>query len=175
MKSILATNPQSTTQPAVFRLGEEGPYVQRIRQISDAIARRAYELFEARGFVHGHDREDWFRAESELLTPIPAKIVDRDGEFRVRAEVPGFTAKDVEVRAEPRRLIIYAKKQGVSEQQKGTSVFQENMSDEVFRVLDLPHEIDPENITATIKEEVLEITLPKVNPGKKTTVGVKAA
>ena len=93
MKSILATNPQSTTQPAVFRLGEEAPYVQRIQTDLRCIARRAYELFEARGFVHGHDREDWFRAESELLTPIPAKIVDRDGEFRVRAEVPGLQPK----------------------------------------------------------------------------------
>ncbi|HEX4920984.1 MAG TPA: DUF2934 domain-containing protein [Candidatus Bathyarchaeia archaeon] len=31
-----------------------------------AIACRAYELFEARGCEHGHDWEDWFRAESEL-------------------------------------------------------------------------------------------------------------
>jgi hypothetical protein len=31
-----------------------------------AIARRAYELFETRGCEHGHDWEDWFRAESEL-------------------------------------------------------------------------------------------------------------
>jgi len=31
-----------------------------------AIAQRAYELFEARGCEHGHDWEDWFRAESEL-------------------------------------------------------------------------------------------------------------
>ena len=30
------------------------------------IARRAYELFETRGCEHGHDWEDWLRAESEL-------------------------------------------------------------------------------------------------------------
>ena len=30
------------------------------------IARRAFELFEARGGEHGHDWEDWFRAESEV-------------------------------------------------------------------------------------------------------------
>ena len=27
------------------------------------IAQVAYELFEQRGFVHGHDQEDWLRAE----------------------------------------------------------------------------------------------------------------
>src|SRR5208337_3800595 len=36
-------------------------------EIKDVIARRAYELFEARGFAHGHDHEHWLRAESEIL------------------------------------------------------------------------------------------------------------
>lgn len=31
------------------------------------IEKRAYELFEARGAEHGHDVEDWVRAESEIL------------------------------------------------------------------------------------------------------------
>lgn len=30
------------------------------------IARRAYELFEARGYAHGYAEEDWVRAEREL-------------------------------------------------------------------------------------------------------------
>ena len=30
------------------------------------IERRAYELFMARGAIHGNDLEDWFRAEQEL-------------------------------------------------------------------------------------------------------------
>lgn len=31
------------------------------------IARRAYELFEQRGREHGHDQEDWLRAEQDIL------------------------------------------------------------------------------------------------------------
>jgi succinate dehydrogenase flavin-adding protein (antitoxin of CptAB toxin-antitoxin module) len=30
------------------------------------IARRAYELYEQRGGVHGHDLDDWLQAEREL-------------------------------------------------------------------------------------------------------------
>jgi HSP20 family protein len=175
MKSTMSTNAQPTTNPAIFKLTASGTFVERRRQISAAIARRAYELFEARGSAHGHDCEDWFRAESELLTPVPAKVVDTDGGFVVRAELPGFTGKDVEVRAEPRRLIIYAKKRKTSGQEKGKAVLQEKMSDEVFRVLELPHEIDPDNMAASIKNEVLEVTLAKVSSGKKIAVGVKAA
>ena len=35
---------------------------------SDEIALRAHEIFIARGGEHGHDLEDWFQAESELLS-----------------------------------------------------------------------------------------------------------
>jgi len=32
----------------------------------EQIAKRAYELYLARGAEHGHDAEDWAQAESEL-------------------------------------------------------------------------------------------------------------
>jgi len=32
------------------------------------IARRAYEKYEARGRIHGFDREDWIAASHELIT-----------------------------------------------------------------------------------------------------------
>ena len=37
-----------------------------LQQLQLALARRAYELFVLRGREHGHDWEDWFRAEREL-------------------------------------------------------------------------------------------------------------
>ena len=175
MKNTPVTNAKPTSQPAIFKLTASGTFVERTRHISNAIARRAFELFEARGSEHGHDCEDWFHAESELLTPVPATVIDTDGGFTVRAELPGFTGEDVEVRAEPRCLMIYAKKRKTSEQEKGQAVLLETMSDDVFRVLELPHEIDPGNMTATVKNEVLEVILAKVSPGKKIAVGVKAA
>jgi hypothetical protein len=33
---------------------------------AEAISRRAYSLFQARGSEHGHDVEDWLAAETEL-------------------------------------------------------------------------------------------------------------
>jgi hypothetical protein len=49
------------------------PPVRRTKSIptavtpaEDAIARRAFELYVARGGEHGHHEEDWLRAESEL-------------------------------------------------------------------------------------------------------------
>jgi hypothetical protein len=35
-------------------------------KVEEEIRRRAYELFEARGGVEGHDLDDWLRAEEEI-------------------------------------------------------------------------------------------------------------
>ena len=35
--------------------------------VLEQIAKRAYELYEARGRENGHDLEDWLRAESEIM------------------------------------------------------------------------------------------------------------
>jgi hypothetical protein len=38
--------------------------------VQDAIVSYAYSLYEQRGREHGHDLDDWLRAESEVLTHI---------------------------------------------------------------------------------------------------------
>lgn len=38
----------------------------------EAVAQKAYEKFESRGYVHGDDQADWFAAEAELLGKVTA-------------------------------------------------------------------------------------------------------
>lgn len=38
----------------------------RTRVSPEAVAEKAYERYAERGYVHGHDMEDWFVAEREL-------------------------------------------------------------------------------------------------------------
>jgi hypothetical protein len=42
----------------------------RSLDIQGAIRSYAYTLYERRGHQHGHDLEDWLRAESEVLPQI---------------------------------------------------------------------------------------------------------
>jgi hypothetical protein len=42
-------------------------YTNRAADMTESIRYRAYELYERRGRTHGHDFEDWIRAESEVL------------------------------------------------------------------------------------------------------------
>ena len=36
--------------------------------IEDAVRERAHQLFEQRGFEHGHDLDDWLQAEAEVAS-----------------------------------------------------------------------------------------------------------
>lgn len=38
-------------------------------EVQSAIGRRAYELYEQRGYVDGNDLDDWLAAESKVLEP----------------------------------------------------------------------------------------------------------
>lgn len=46
----------------------EHPGMDYFQDLGSRIARRAYELHERRGRVHGHDLEDWLEAERQILS-----------------------------------------------------------------------------------------------------------
>lgn len=143
-------------------------------EIKDAIERRAYELFEARSFEHGHDREDWMRAESELLN-VPVEITEGESELAVHANVPGFGANDLKVEVAPHCLCIVGRREEASEETKETAVAFQRRCKRIFRLLDLPFEIDPDGTKATVREGLLEIKLRKVGVCEKEREIARAA
>jgi HSP20 family protein len=144
-------------------------------EIKDSIERRAYELFESRRFEHGHDREDWLLAESEILLNVPLDITEGKTELTVHADVPGFGEKDLRVQVAPRCLCISGRQEEASEQTEEEAVYSQRPSKHIFRLLDLPSEIDPNGVKATVRDGLLEIKLSKVGVGEKERVVAKAA
>ncbi len=69
-------------------------------ELSNRIAQRAFSLVQGNGRIHGHGLENWLK-ESEFLTPVPLELSETDTELTVRAEVPGFTEKELEIIVEP--------------------------------------------------------------------------
>jgi HSP20 family protein len=145
------------------------------QEFTDLISRRAYELFELRGSVDGHDREDWLQAASEILMEVPVEVAETEAGFTIRADVPGFTEKEIEVRIGPRSVCITGKRQEASERKDEKAVYTERRSSQIFRAVELPTEIDPGQVNATVSDGILEIKLLKVGLGKKVPVLAKAA
>jgi HSP20 family molecular chaperone IbpA len=146
-----------------------------MNEIYNRVAQRAFCFFESNGRTHGHDLEDWLKAEAEFLNPVPLELSETDTELAVRAEVPGFTEKELEIVAEPGRLFITGKSEKKSEEKKKKTLFSEISSNEIFRSIYLPAEIDPEKVSAVLKNGVLEISMHKAKPATRVTVMAKAA
>jgi len=164
----------ATSRPPVKATKIEGS-LERMEHLYDTISRRAFELYEKDGRVDGHDLRHWLEAERELLHPVHMKLEETEGEFVVQAELPGFTASDVEVSVEPRRVIITGKRESKEENKQGDAVYVEQCSDEIFRTMDLPAEVNVMKVTATLKDGVLNIQLPKAAATKPTIVEPEAA
>lgn len=144
-------------------------------EIKDAIEKRAYELFEARGFEHGHDREDWLRAESEILFNVPVEITEGETEFAIHATVPGFGEDDLRVEVTPRCLCILGRHEEASEETQEMAVTSLRRCKRIFRLVDLPSEIDPAGMKTTLRDGLLEITLRKVGARGKEREIARAA
>jgi len=148
--------------------------LEEFEALSNAIAGRAFGLFQQRGRADGQDQNDWFRAESELLKPVPIEVSETETGYSVRAEVPGFDIKELNVRAEPNALYIHGKKELKKEEKQGKEIkYSEFSSTELRRRIDLPNAIDPEKVSASLAKGVLELSLSKAAPAKP--IEVKAA
>jgi HSP20 family protein len=148
---------------------------ERVRELSNAIAHRAFELFNGRGRADGHDLEDWFRAESEILHPVHLDLAESADAFTVRAEVPGFSAKELEVGVETHRLTISGKRESSEEHTNKKTIYKEQCSNQIYRAIDLPAEVDTSKVTATLKNGVLELSMPKAAKAKKVQITEKAS
>jgi len=141
----------------------------------NALTRRAYQIFESNGRAFGRDLENWLQAERELLQHVPVNVAESDEAFEVRAEVPGFNEKEIELGVESRRLTITGKRETKKEEKKGKKLWVESSSDQILRVVDLPADIETDKATATLKNGVLELTLPKAAKAQTVRIHPKAA
>ncbi|MFZ0212386.1 MAG: Hsp20/alpha crystallin family protein [Candidatus Acidiferrales bacterium] len=148
---------------------------EHTQDVFNLIARRAFEIFESRGHVQGNDREDWFHAESELLTPVKFHISESGEQLIAHAEVPGFNREEIKVSLEPHRLTISGKAEASENHQSGKHVHSIGHTLLVLRIIDLPCEVDLSKAKATFNEGALEVVMPKAAPAKSVRVETKPA
>lgn len=174
MQTQTALEPQPQPAPDSPLLVAAEKLLDRMQELSQNVARRAYEFFETRGGAFGNELADWFRAEAELLLPVPMEINETDKQIAVRAEVPGFKAGEIKVSVEPQRLIISGESETKAAEQTGQAVYHEQRARQFCRAIELPAEVDPQRATATLKDGVLELTFDKIARAPAANIEVKA-
>lgn len=116
--------------------------------------------------------DEWFN-QSELALPA-MDVIDRDAEVVVRAQVPGLTAEDLEVTVSEQGLTLRGHKRTESEE-TGEFHHREISSQEFVRTVSLPAPVDMDKATASCKDGLLEITLPKREVVRKQKLTIQSA
>jgi HSP20 family protein len=101
-------------------------------------------------------------------------MVDGKDEIVVKADLPGFDQKDIEVTVQDGTLLIRGQRKEEKEEKKEGYYYAERASGAFTRSLALPTGVEAEKVKATFKQGVLEVHLPKAREAKGKTIEVKA-
>lgn len=143
-----------------------GSLLDELIETERELSRSAFKLFENRGWIVGHDLEDWLQAERGLLWRPCAELTETDATLRASFAVAGLTPKDVEVLVEADRLTVKAHTKHEHRKEEGHLAFCEFHRGNLFRSIALPSEVVPDKAKAEMKDGLLTVILPKVKePG----------
>jgi HSP20 family molecular chaperone IbpA len=134
----------------------------RMNEIHGLVASRAYELFEKRNRASGKDINDWLHAEHELIHSCCHEMKESADAFFFHATMPGsFTPDQLQISVQPRRLVLYGETEVSVTSMDGKTTYQGPRPRRIFRIQDLPGEVEPSSATATLKGDILEVVMPK--------------
>ncbi|HTU17795.1 MAG TPA: Hsp20/alpha crystallin family protein [Gemmataceae bacterium] len=105
-------------------------------------------------------------AETEGFPPYGPEMEDTAEALIVREAVPGFEAKEIELKISGNLLSVHA----LRKEKKGET---EKVWGELERTVLLPEGVDTEHVEAVYRNGVLEVRLPKLPEAKERLIEVK--
>ena len=136
--------------------------VPRPFRLIDEVEQMAREMFNGRrtnfssGITHSLDV---YREEDNLV---------------VKAELPGIKKKDLDISLEDDILTIKAEKKQEEVKEDSDRYISERHFGQFTRRMTMPFPVDTENISATFKNGLLEMRLPKAEEAGKKRIEIKA-
>ena len=120
-----------------------------------SFAQRFSDMFEDISLRH---RKDTLQGGS---WEPPVDAFESENEIIVEAEIPGTTQKNIEIRLEDNILIIKGVRNMDENAMQGNFYRMERMYGNFIRTFTLPDLVDKDNISASYKNGVLIIRMPK--------------
>lgn len=105
--------------------------------------------------------------------PAPSlDVIERDDEVLVRAALPGVTREDVEVSVSGTLLTLRGRTKEGKKEEQGEYYRSEIPHGTFERTLALPAEVDESKAKATMKDGMLELTLPKLERARRRRIRI---
>jgi HSP20 family protein len=126
------------------------------------------EMFER--MMGGLDGNAMERVMSDRSRAFDVDVAESDDEVVVTADLPGFDRDEIEVSAHDRSLTLRAthahSEASESASDAGTYLRRERRHESVSRSVSLPADVDDAGASATYRNGVLTVRLPKVAAGE---------
>jgi len=132
---------------------------EQMRRVQEAVAHRAYAIFESRGSGSWHELQDWHQAESELVRPLNCGRTTVGDRLWIGTDVGTVEQGTIEIWVAPRKITICGKPRADKDAQ---GIGPRSGGERIFRVLDLCLDVDPSSATAKLHGPSLEIIVRKV-------------
>jgi HSP20 family protein len=100
-------------------------------------------------------------------------VADRDGEYEVTADLPGYETDEIDVQLAGRTLQIEAERETAADESDENYLRRERRRQSTARSVQLPEPVDPEGVTAQYRNGVLTITIPKLEDEGGHTIEVE--
>lgn len=100
-------------------------------------------------------------------------VAETKNELVVKAEVPGMNPKDIDISLSDGVLTIKGEKRQEKEEKEADYHLVERSYGSFIRSVQLPKEVQSDKISASYKDGILKISLPKSEEAKKKEVKIK--
>ncbi len=164
---------------------KKAPLSNKPRNKPTAIATAApIDIWRAFDDVFGRFRSDfedilfpsyWGSALSLIPeTRVPTvDLEDREKDYLLKAEMPGFKKEEIEIEAQDDSVTITGRAGWKYDKKTQDYICKERACESFYRTVQLPEEINADEVIANLSEGVLELTLPKRAPKKRRKVIIK--
>jgi HSP20 family protein len=151
---------------------KKGGAMQALNPFADM--ERAFERFMS-GWMRplAWERPLWRDMMGPFQGRMPSiDVIDRDEDFLVRAEVPGVDKKELEVSLADNMLTVKGKVQHEQKEERPDYYRCEITQGAFSRTVLIPGKFDASKVEASLKDGVLEVTLPKVEVSKRRAIKI---
>jgi HSP20 family protein len=106
----------------------------------------------------------------------PAVDVEEHPEgFTIRTDLPGLKLEDIKITFADNQLVLRGEKRREEEKKEGSFIRTERVYGQFERAFTLSHAVQPERISATYRDGVLEVNVPKAEEAKSREIPIKTS
>jgi Protein of unknown function (DUF2934) len=127
------------------------------KKMNDAVAWRAFELYESHGWAAGHDRENWLQAEADVVRPLDCGTIVQDHRVCLTTNISCFAPGTLELWIEPHRITLCGPNPSRRLERTGPAAAGSGLRNLLFLTHELDSKVEPAEVTVRFNGPAMHI------------------